>query len=1045
MADLQIDFSGLPDPIDLTGLPDDDKPKGKSHGPLLDALWNQGSNALGHLKDIGKSILDYPGRDARNSAEALRMLQEHPEEFKAKMAEAEGAFKEASKHPIANALSIASEVDPTGVAQTELSAGRSGIQNIKSGNYGGAAVDAGLVALPVLGALKGIRSAKVAPKVVPTEAPFEPVVPKLEKPGTPRPKIITDPARMLNAQTLEAELTKPEINPGRKLLPPAPIPERLALPPQGGTTPESAFPASNVYPRPEVNPRFYQGKLGTADARLEYPIDMADPRQLSSPYADEMQPGMLSSLPPEVAANRGLGKVPGKALLNPNIDPAINAEEAPVDPLTFQFPPDVGYGLGSGRPIKLTPPGERIPQPMGTSSVIPPRPGAEFAEPQLKPLVSLEHPEGGAIVNPPIQPKPLTEPAFNPRTIRPNEMEPFTKPVLESIIKPGYDPNRVDVINRTLSPEALGAIVDKNPLIASGEVMKPTLDEVNSTPEPPKKASDQVIPKPGQARPPGDISAAGANVQSPDLVLNRYDQTKAVVEPILKAQDTKLPWIRSTLQKIVPFTQGLDKQSRVTVGRILDLGPEKVPEATPELVQRAQGIREILDEVHGQYAEDAGPQGEGVGYLEHYFTHIARKPSVIQDGLKAVLKYHFGTDSPLHQMFVGGEELAKTGSDAKGKLFEKGMGDATSPYTKSRTGNLRDIEYDINKVMPAYIESAAREIFDVPAIESAQEALKNVPDGSRLKELATWYVKNYSSYDAEPGLHSAWSKVADAVARTTARSFIDWNIGLHTLHLGEIPANIWPELGTKYTKEGIKKVLTSPVENWKTTAEKGLIQGDIKPPQFKTPMERYATIAQFGNVIEHFVKGVGYHGAKAKFLAEGLPEAEADLKAIQLAKTMTLTVDPARQAKIFSPESNWLGGEGGHKLLSQFKGVPSKIVEQYTNIARDLNANPLKLATYKAAIKMLVENPKAIPGKLSPLTRAAVGAGAMGLVTETTGARLMHINPKGLAETTGAALTVIGKIWTDIVNMEPQKAAAETMAWLTPGGQALRKLFEEDK
>ena len=87
-------------------------------------------------------------------------------------------------------------------------------------------------------------------------------------------------------------------------------------------------------------------------------------------------------------------------------------------------------------------------------------------------------------------------------------------------------------------------------------------------------------------------------------------------------------------------------------------------------------------------------------------------------------------------------------------------------FTQPRTGNVRQMEWDFNKVMPAYIESAGRMIFDHPAIERAKEALTKVPE-SKLKELAAATIRNYSGFDGEPQLHSAFAQFAGDMANIT--------------------------------------------------------------------------------------------------------------------------------------------------------------------------------------------------------------------------------------------------------------------------------------
>jgi hypothetical protein len=207
----------------------------------------------------------------------------------------------------------------------------------------------------------------------------------------------------------------------------------------------------------------------------------------------------------------------------------------------------------------------------------------------------------------------------------------------------------------------------------------------------------------------------------------------------------------------------------------------------------------------------------------------------------------------------------------------------------------------------------------------------------------------------------------------------------------------------------------------------GMLQGEIKPLAFKTPMERFDSAGYFLSSVEAMVKGVAYNGAKRKFLAEGLEPAQAELQAMRMTKDLTMTVDKARQMKGLSPESNYMGGEVGSRLGGQFKGIPLKIVEQYKDIAAALKDNPSQAQAWVKMARMLA------------------GGGAAGIGTQQLGVKLFHVHPSSLLPSAvlGPAAPMMTKIVTDLAGGNWQKAAFDTAMWALPGGNNLKQLLPQ--
>lgn len=549
---------------------------------------------------------------------------------------------------------------------------------------------------------------------------------------------------------------------------------------------------------------------------------------------------------------------------------------------------------------------------------------------------------------------------------------------------------------------------EKTPRSKVFEEAPASIDEVNSSPVEVKSPEQTVLPEPGQATPSKDISGFTANYSSPDITLASRPETKPIADVIIKAQDQKMNWIATTERELADLSKGLSKSDRVALGQMID--GQVFQTSNPELALRAKQARIILDSVHDMFPEGATRSGENVGYLENYFTHIYHQPDDLKSGLQSIVDHHFGPiKSP--------GNLPSTEGAGTGDLFDKGLGRASSPYVEERKGLESQLQYDVNKVFPAYIESAAKVIFDKPAIEEARSQLAKIPD-SNLKELATWYIKNYSNYDSLPGLHKAWNSWASTIARTTSRSLLGFNTGLQTLHLARIPANLWPELGTKFSTIGLKEVASHPIQAWTEAAQLGLLQNEIRPFNFRTPMEKFDSISNFLSLADYLDKAIGYHGYKAKMLAQGMEPEAAKLEALKFTKRVSQTSDAARQMKGMSVESNVMGGEVASRLGWQFKQVPAKIVEQYVNIARNAGKNP------QSAARMI--------------------AGVSFALAANEGMRTFHIDPMHMVPSGawGAFGTTVNNVVRALAKGDWQRAVEETVLWATPGGKSIQRQLE---
>jgi len=522
--------------------------------------------------------------------------------------------------------------------------------------------------------------------------------------------------------------------------------------------------------------------------------------------------------------------------------------------------------------------------------------------------------------------------------------------------------------------------------------------------------SQQPLPQ----QPQKDISAFRAEFSSPHVVMDNFSNSRSVIQPIMQANDEKYKWLATIQREFADVSKGFNGVARKGLTYLLN-GEEPVLEGSnigiSVLRQQAEQARNLLDHVW-ELANDKSP--EGVGFIDRYITHIKAQPEDFQSAVKSIIENQFGKESGLYKIFSTNNEKLPT--DDIGDYYETGIGSPTSNFIKTRKGQLQDIETDYNRIIPTYLESMAKVIHDRPATDIAKEALEEIPQG-KLKEYLTGYIKNYTRYDADAELAQAWNGLANQIATTNARSVIAFNPLVHIYHAGQLPANVWPELGTKYSMEGTKQFLSNPIQSYQELAKNGLFSNMIRPMQFQTPMQKFDTISYYMNMVESIVKGIGYYGFKARALDQGMNDLDATMHAITQTKNATATVDPARNMRYFTPESNILGGQMP-RIAKQYHQIPVKLVEQFARAASDFKQNPAKAARYIAGT-------------------AIAGAGAV------TGLHTLHVNPLTLGGTVLGGAGQLGTVMTSVIRNlakgDLPGALGDIATWVTPGGATAKK------
>lgn len=597
--------------------------------------------------------------------------------------------------------------------------------------------------------------------------------------------------------------------------------------------------------------------------------------------------------------------------------------------------------------------------------------------PKDVPESTLQFRPGGEIINPPEKPIPFGS----------NQVDVINRRLAS---EPEHGPLAHGEVWQAHTPDEISAKIDKLPGITNGDVVKPPPDIINSTPVDPVIPSDITIPRAGQARPNVDPSK-WSELNNAHKVMAMNDDTAPIGQLLTDATDRAQSILANFLQNNKKFVSGLNKSQREILGQLMSIGPDKIVPSelasrsgiTPDLIQRANGLRAMVTQAY-----DSLPSKGGLGKLENYFPQIPKDPT------NPIFKYYFGST------------MEDTGPKPGTSQFQQTGAVPLSRYLRTRPDISGPFEYDVNKVLPAYMASMVREAIIRPAVEQARVLYERIPDGTTRKDFANAFINNISGYDGEGKLHQEWNKTATRTSNMIGRAFADWNLPLHLLHLGEIPANIWPELGTEYTAKGFYRLVTGGHKSWDELARTGLVQGETVPWAFKTASERYQSLAQGLNLAESLVKGIGYFGAK-QMLADKYPNlspAQLQLRAIQVAKDATLTTDIARMPKALTPESNLIGGTMGSKLSGKFKGVPLTLVNQYKDIIANTFSNPKKTARMVAG---------------GGLVTYLLGSHAKNLVTNST--------------TFGAMGQTISNVFKDLSKQDLAKAVSDTAEWLFPG------------
>lgn len=781
-----------------------------------------------------------------------------------------------------------------------------------------------------------------------------------------------------------------------------------------GTPPaEPQLPAVNASTRGGINPQTNPAKS------LGYPLDIVPnsvrPRTVQSDMLRGVRPEITE---PSIAPQPGDITTPPKATVpKPPAMPQANATGPTTPPIgNIETPP-------TSMPVSQLIKGAPLPpieQPNAVKATGP---------------VMSARPEIGDI-QPPVNPNANSRP-FGSTVRGINEAgQKVYDTARESVIKPQAASAEGPVLGASETPPAGKKPGVANPL--SNTAPPSGTGEAAVTNAAVQNANKEAGSK--------DLSRFRVEFGSTDKALRSRPETAPIADAITNAADQKAQWIATTERQLAEHTKGLSKGDLNALGQIIDKGAQVGD--NPDLVRRAANIKGILDQIHAELKIPESAGGK-MGYIENYLTHINKLPEDdIKSAIKQIWEYHVG--KPFQDMFGSGDLQTPQKGSGLGDMFDKGLGNPDSPFRKTRGTPTAPLEMNPNKVLPAYIESIAKLKFDRPAVDAAKDIIKTLPDlnvagkPSRLKETAQWYVKHYSNYDSMPGLSEGWNDLTRKLMRTTARSMLGGSTGLQTLHLARIPMNLLPELGTKYLMKGMAAVAKNPMAAYREAVSNGLLQNEVRPWAFKTAAQKFDSVSSFMSGADFLDRSIGYNGFKKQMMDQGMNEAEASAKAIAKSKAASLYIDSARPTMGFTRDAKVFGGAAGN-LATQFKQVPTRIIEQYLDIASKAKQDPAKAARMLAGLGI------------------AAGGAEAGLHT-------LHIKPAQFATqmfgATGQVLTSVGKEFAPLMkhvtqslmsgnvtqalqdtqdwatSEHPLKAAGKAALWAIPGGMSMKRQYD---
>jgi hypothetical protein len=459
----------------------------------------------------------------------------------------------------------------------------------------------------------------------------------------------------------------------------------------------------------------------------------------------------------------------------------------------------------------------------------------------------------------------------------------------------------------------------------------------------------------------------------------------------------------------------LSSKDREQVGVLLDNFqdiPINLEGFSSKALDVTDGYRKLLDSIW-EFAQERGVttrSGKMPGTIKEYFSHIQDDPSIPEE-IKASISALF--DPVARGAFkdmlrgniskvIGTEQIPLSGKQVGEQVFVQPKPTPSSKFVEKRTGALKDIEYNSDHVMRAYIESLASLIFDKPAVIQAREVLARIPEGT-LKRNATSYIRDYAGFDALD-LSGTLKNLESKVAKIGSRSILPFSTNLQLLHLARSVGQVIPEglsHGVVPVVKGLMNFAKNPIAAVKEAHEMGMIQQYQVPFSMKTLSEEFDQTGNFGDAGNSIAKAFALKVGQEIYPNE--PK-----KAIDWAMRAEGAITPGRQVEVFT--------KPGTKLLLQFKGWLQKYGEQFVG------------AQLRALDKPSLNH------MMSAIAYPASLAGLLYL-TDKLGVRLAHLGFESfqIGSPAGQALSRTMKLFA---KGETEQGIIEFLKFFTPMGQS---------
>ncbi len=365
-------------------------------------------------------------------------------------------------------------------------------------------------------------------------------------------------------------------------------------------------------------------------------------------------------------------------------------------------------------------------------------------------------------------------------------------------------------------------------------------------------------PDPGEASVPGGARTALGYIQSADIALERVEVSRPIVQAMKyeaerpkTAEHARLFGVLDDINKrhgIKPRSPEDEMVADLLNSAVTRLTPESLVKDKSYRGNKTEAIaayREARDQIYDPLiARIRSPRLEAVigkvGYIGGYFPWI-----------HALEMRSFGKASG---MSVLRDLLPAEFLPGVFKPRAQGISKAQTRYTEATR---------------AYISSALRAIYDIPAYEKAIASAEQIPSGP-WREFAKWYAQNYIG---EPNAKSLAMRNGTYVAASRWMadryydSYIGVNLPTYALNLTQTITNTYPEIG-RFAAVGLRQLMTE--SGRKTFHESGLVF-DAPILEGMAPVGRLRAGLHKGmQQTEYVNRGIAYLGGLAKARHLGL-------------------------------------------------------------------------------------------------------------------------------------------------------------------------------